>query len=99
MVVSYPLAGGHRYRLEITAANGAKVPIQGSWGQAATSASGQVAIPPIQFFQGTTPYGIDLVAPVSNPSLWSVSASAGHRGLPAQPPVLTLTILDVTGAQ
>jgi hypothetical protein len=78
MIVSHPLLAGHKYRLEIAAADGTAVTIQGSWGQTATSASGTVAAPEIEFFEGTTPYFIDVVAPVADPTAWSLSVSAGH---------------------
>jgi hypothetical protein len=99
IIADHPLHAGHRYRLEITAADGSQVAIQGSWGQAATSASGEVAAPQIEFFEGTTPFRVDIVAPVSDPVLWSCSASAGVTDLLGQPPGLVITIWDVTGVK
>lgn len=99
IIAGQPLVPGHRYRLEVTAKNGSKSPIQGSWAQAATSLSGQIASPQMNLFDGTTPYRVDIAAPVSDPGLWSISASAGHRGLLAEPPVLVMTIWDVTGGE
>jgi hypothetical protein len=99
IIAGQPLVPGHRYRLEVTAQNGSKSPIQGSWAQAATSLSGQIASPQMTLFEGTTPYQVDIAAPVSDPGLWSISASAGHRGLLAQPPILVITLWDVTGGE
>ena len=99
IIASHPLYAGHRYRVEITAADGSKVAIQGSWSQAATSASGEVAAPEIEFFEGTTPYQVNVVSPVADPSLWSVSVSAGPKDLLGQPPGLVITIWDVTGVE
>jgi hypothetical protein len=91
------LAAGHRYRIEITAADGSEVTIEGSWSQAATSASGEVAAPQIEFFEGTTPYEIPVEAPVADPASWRLSVSAGPSDLLGQSPALVITIWDVTG--
>jgi hypothetical protein len=91
------LAPGHSYRLEITAADGSEVAIQGSWSQAATSASGEVVAPQIEFFEGTTPHQIQVEAPVADPASWRISVSAGPTDLLGQPPALVITIWDVTG--
>jgi hypothetical protein len=101
IITNQPLHAGHRYRLEITAMNGAKVAIQGSWGQSATSASGQVVAPQIEFFEGATPYRIDINSPVADPNLWSCSASAGLKSadLLGQSPALVITVWDITGTQ
>ncbi len=99
IIASHPLYAGRRYRLEITAADGSEVAIQGSWGQAATSVSGKVTAPQIQFFEGTTPFLVDVVAPVADPVLWSCSISAGPKDLLGQPPGLVITIWDVTGVK
>jgi hypothetical protein len=99
IIADEPLAAGHRYRLEVAAADGSQAPIQGSWGQSATSASGQVAAPQIKFFEGTTPFSVDLAVPVADPVLWGCSMSAGVKGVLASPPVLVITVYDVTGVQ
>jgi hypothetical protein len=99
IIADHPLHAGRRYRLEITAVDGSAVAIQGSWGQAATSASGQAEAPQIEFFEGVTPFRVEIVAPVADPALWSCSASAGPKDLLGQPPSLVITIWDVTGAQ
>jgi len=91
------LAAGHRYRIEITAVDGSEVTIEGSWSQAATSASGEAAAPQIEFFEGTTPYEIAVEAPVADPANWRLSVSAGPSDLLGQPPALAITIWDVTG--
>jgi len=91
------LAAGHRYRIEITAADGSEVAIEGSWSQAATSASGAAAAPQIEFFEGTTPYEISVEAPVADPASWRLSVSAGPSDLLGQSPALVITIWDVTG--
>jgi hypothetical protein len=99
IIAAQPLHAGRSYRLEITAEDGSKVAIQGSWSQSATSASGKVEAPQIEFFEGTTPYEVNVVSPVPDPALWGVSASAGAKDLLGQPPVLMITIWDVTGAK
>jgi len=99
IIASQPLQAGHRYRLEITAANGSKVAIHGSWSQSATSKSGQVTAPQIEFFEGVTPLRVDIVSPVADPDLWGFSVSAA----PKSPNVLekstslVLSIWDVMG--
>ena len=98
MIASQPLSAGHRYRLEVTASDESTVPIHGSWSQSATSASGQVAAPQIEFFESNTPYRVDIEAPVADPSIWGVSISAGPKGLGGQAN-LVITIWDVTGSQ
>jgi hypothetical protein len=98
-IPSQTLHAGRRYRLEITTTDGSAVPIQGSWGQSATSASGKVVSPQIELFEGVTPFQVDLVAPVPDPVLWSCSASAGLKELMANPPTLVITIWDVSGIQ
>jgi len=99
MIANQPLHAGRRYRLEITAADGSSAAIQGSWSQGATSAGGKVAFPQIEFFEGTTPFKIDLVSPVADPTSWSVSVSAGPKGILGKSPVLVITVYDVTGVK
>jgi hypothetical protein len=98
MIANHPLSAGHSYRVEITAKNGSKTPIKGQWSQSATSASGKVAPPQIEFFRGTTPYNIEVTSPVPDPTIWGVQVSAGPEGLGATAP-LVITIWDVTGTQ
>lgn len=97
LIVSQPLRVDHRYRIEIAAADGSRVAIQGSWSQAALSASGQMPTPQIEFFEATTPYRLDLVPPVTDPTMWSCSVSAGRKELVMQGAGLVIEILDVTG--
>jgi hypothetical protein len=97
VIASQTLHAGRRYRLEVTTTDGSAVAIQGSYGQSATSASGKLAAPQIEPFEGMTPFQVDLVAPVPDPTLWSCSASTGLKLLMAKPPILVITIWDVTG--
>lgn len=101
IIASQPLQAGHRYRLEITATDGSKVAIHGSWSQSATSKSGQVAAPQIEFFEGVTPFRVDIAPPVSDPDLWGCSVSAAFKSANVleQSPSLVLTIWDVTGSE
>lgn len=99
IIADQPLYAGRRYRIEIKAADGSNVAVQGSWSQAATSASGQVAAPQIEFFEGTTPHTIDVVSPVADPSLWSCSVSAAPKDILAKPTNLVIVVYDVTGSQ
>jgi hypothetical protein len=98
IIASQTLNAGRRYRVEITATDGSQVAIQGSWSQAATSASGQVVAPEIEFFEGTTPYRWDVEAPVADPDAWRISISASAQGGLDQAPGLVITIWDVTGS-
>jgi hypothetical protein len=101
LIASQALNSGRRYRLEIAAADGSGVAILGSWGQSATSSSGQVAAPQIEFFEGTTPFYVDVVSPVTDPDLWSCSVSAGLKSpdVLGKSPNLVISIWDVTGTK
>jgi hypothetical protein len=99
ILANQPLYAGRRYRLEIAAADGSSVAIQGSWSQAATSAGGTVAFPQVESLQGTTPVKVDIVAPVADPTAWSMSASAGPKDMLGNPVILVITVYDVTGTQ
>ncbi|MGQ9599038.1 MAG: hypothetical protein ACUVWZ_06440 [Anaerolineae bacterium] len=98
LLVNQTLHAGHRYRLEISTADGSSVVVQGSWSQGATSSGGQIATP-IEFFEGKTPYQIKLASPVTDPVLWSLSVSAGVKEILSKPVVLVITLYDVTGAE
>jgi hypothetical protein len=99
IIASQALQAGHRYRIEVAAKDGLAVAIQGSWSQAATSASGQVTAPQIEFFEGSTPFTVDVVAPVADPALWSCSVSAAPKALQSSSASLVITIWDVTGVK
>lgn len=87
---------GRRYRIEITAADGTNVAVNGSWSQAVAATQGQPAAPEIVFFEAMTPHQIAVVSPVENPQMWSVSVSAGPADILGAPPALVITIWDVT---
>jgi hypothetical protein len=99
IIANQPLYAGRRYRLEVTAADGTSVAIQGSWSQGALSAGGTVTSPQVQFFEDKTPYTVDVVSPVADPTSWSISASAGPKDMLAKPAILVITIYDVTGVK
>jgi hypothetical protein len=99
MIANQPLHAGRRYRIEIKAKDDSSIAIQGSWSQAATGASGKMALPEIKSFEGTTPFTIDIASPVADPTLWSVSASAGPKGILGKSPSLVITVYDVTGVK
>jgi hypothetical protein len=99
LLTSYPLYAGRVYRLEVTAADGSTFPIQGSWSQAAMGAGGEVDATLPELFEAETPYSIDVVSPVANPSSWSISASAAPANLLAQTANLVITVYDVTGTE
>ena len=101
MIVNQALQPGHRYRLEVTAQDGTAIAVEGNWSQAATSASGQAAAPQIEFFEGTTPYRIDIAPPVADPKMWGISVSAGFKeaDLLAEGPAVVITIWDVTAGE
>lgn len=98
LLVNQTLYPGHRYRLEISTADGSSVAVQGSWSQGATGSGGQIATP-IEFFEGKTPHQIKLVSPVADPVLWSLSVSAGVKDILSKPVVLVITLYDITGAE
>jgi hypothetical protein len=99
LLTNYPLHAGRVYRLEVTAIDGSAFPIQGSWSQAAMGAGGEVAATLPELFEAKTPYNIDVVSPVTNPSTWSISASAAPANLLAQTATLVITVYDVTGTE
>jgi hypothetical protein len=99
ILANQPLYAGRRYRLEITAADGSSVAIQGSWSQGATSAGGAVTFPQIENLEGTTPLTVDIVSPVADPTAWSMSASAGVKDVLGKPATLVITVYDVTGTK
>lgn len=101
LIVGQALQPGHLYRIEISSSDGSQAAMEGNWSQAATSASGQVAAPQIEFFDGVTPHVIEVAPPVSDPQMWSLSVSAGFKKVGALTGTskLVITILDVTGSQ
>ncbi len=96
IITDHPLQPGHRYRLEIISADGSVQPIKGNWSQAATSAGGQVAPPQIEFFEGETPYTIEVVPPVADPAQWGLSISASPKDPVGQQIILVIILYDVT---
>lgn len=101
LIVGQSLQPGHLYRIEISNSDGSQAAMEGNWSQSATSASGQVAAPQIEFFDGVTPYVIEVAPPVADPQMWSLSVSAGFKkvGVLSGTSKLVITILDVTGSQ
>ncbi len=99
MIASQTLYAGHRYRIEIRAADGSQLAVTGSWSQAATSSGQQVAPPQIEFFEGTTPHNITVNSPVANPEMWACSVSASFKEGLGTSTSLMITIWDVTGAE
>jgi hypothetical protein len=99
LIAAQALHPGRRYRIEITAADGASVQVNGSWSQAAVVSQGQAAAPEIDVFEGLTPYQIEVVSPVENPEMWSVSVSAGLKNILGPQVPLVITIWDVTEAE
>lgn len=99
LLTNYPLYAGRVYRLEVTAIDGSSLAVQGSWSQAAASAGGEVQTTLPEFFDGPTPFVVDLAAPVAEPTSWSVSISAAPKNLLGESPLLVITLYDVTGSQ
>jgi len=99
LLTNSPLHAGHNYRLEITAKDGSSVAIRGSWSQAALSAAGGIAADLPEMFEGTTPYSLEITAPIADPSSWSVSASAAPKELFGEAPILVITLYDATGTR
>ncbi|MFC2030237.1 hypothetical protein ACFLWA_05865 [Chloroflexota bacterium] len=99
IVANQPLQAGHRYQLEVTAADGSKAQVVGSWSQSASNAAGKVGVDVSEPFKGKTPLSVDLKPPVPNPTSWSFSASAGPESILAANPVLVITLWDVTGSE
>ena len=97
IITDHPLKAGHRYRLVIISADNRKIAIEGNWSQAATSASGKVAAPQIEFFKGATPYTIEVISPVPDPTIWGVSVSAMPQNPVGQSAILVILLYDVTG--
>jgi hypothetical protein len=99
MIAAQALHPGRRYRIEIVAADGTSVQVNGNWSQATVATEGQPAAPQIEFFEGVTPYQIEVVSPVPNPQMWSVSVSAGLKNILGAQARLVITIWDVTEAE
>ncbi len=104
VIANQALQPGRRYRIEIQASDGSRVEIHGSWSQVAEGAGGTLSAPAIEFFEGQTPYRIDLSLPLAEPTRWSCSVSAAIKVAPLAPgqlsgPVLAIEIQDVTGSQ
>ena len=86
IITGQPLQPGHQYRLVISTEDGSKIGIQGSWSQAASSRSGEAVLPQIEFFEGTTPFEMDILAPVDDPAVWRFSVSAAPKPSAPQMP-------------
>jgi hypothetical protein len=99
ILVDQPLYAGHRYEIEIRTADGSQLAIQGSWSQAATSGSGQLVAPQVEFFEGTTPHTIPIEAPVADPEMWGCSVQASLKESLGQTTHVVVTVWDVTGVQ
>lgn len=102
VIADQALQPGRRYRIEIQAMDGSRVDIHGSWSQAAVGGAGTLSAPTIEFFEGQTPYRIDLALPLADADLWSCSVSAAptlEGGTQLSGPALAVEILDVTGSQ
>ena len=106
VIADQALQPGRRYRIEIHAVDGSRVEIHGSWSQAAVAAGGTLSAPTIEFFEGQTPYRIELSLPMADPARWSCSVSAALKAPPLASgqsalsgPTLAIEILDVTDSQ
>jgi hypothetical protein len=107
VIADQALQPGRRYRIEIQAVDGSRVTIHGSWSQVAVGGGGTLNAPTIEFFEGPTPYTIDLALPLADPARWSCSVSAAVKleplaagqGTQLSGPALAIEILDVTGSQ
>ena len=99
VIADQPLQPGRRYRIEIQAVDGSRVAIHGSWSQAGVGGGGTLSAPTIEFFEGQTPYRIDLALPLAEAEMWSCSVSAAvqvGQGAALSGPALAIEILDVT---
>lgn len=99
ILVDQPLYANHRYEIEIRTADGSQLTIAGSWSQAATSGSGQLVAPQVEFFEGTTPYTILIEAPVADPEMWGCAVQASLKEPLGQTTKVVITVWDVTGVQ
>jgi len=97
LITNQALHAGHRYRLEIAAADGSTIAIQGSWGQTARGAGADIKVTGPKPFEGQTPLTLEVKPPLENPVSWSITVSAGPQDLLGQPPKLVLTLWDVSG--
>jgi hypothetical protein len=100
VIADQALQPGRRYRIEIQAMDGSRVNIHGSWSQAAVGGGGSLSAPVIEFFEGQTPYRIDLNLPLATADRWSCSVSAALKDVTlASGSALAIEIQDVTGSQ
>lgn len=97
LITNQALHAGHRYRVEIVAADGSAVAIKGSWSQSAKGAGVQIEVTGPEPFEAKTPYTLEVKSPLENPTSWSISVSAGPQDLLSQSPKLILTLWDVSG--
>jgi len=97
LITNQALYAGHRYRVEIVAADGSAVAIKGSWSQSAKGAGAQIEVSGPEPFEGKTPFTLEVKSPLENPTSWSINVSAGPQDLLSQPPKLVLTLWDVSG--
>jgi hypothetical protein len=99
MMTEQALDGRRRYRVEIVAVDGAIVPISGSLSQSTKSAGGDLDLSLPKSFEGQTPFVLDLSPGIDNPKEWKVSVSAMPKDLLGDPPILVMTVWDVTGSE
>jgi len=99
MLMQQSLDGQRQYRVEIVAENGSAVRISGNWSQTTTSAGGKLDLSLPENFKGETPLVMDLDPGIDNPKEWEISVSASPDDLLGNPPLLVITIWDVTGIE
>lgn len=99
IIVDQPLYANHRYKIEIRTVDGSQLAIEGSWSQAATSSSGQLVSPQIEFFEGVTPHTIQVEPPVADPETWGCSVRASLKEPLGKTTAVIITVWDVTGVE
>jgi hypothetical protein len=99
MMTEQALDGRRRYRVEIVTVDGSMIAISGTWSQSTKSAGGDLDLSLPQSFEGQTPYVLDLSPGIENAVEWNVSVSAAPKDLLGNPPLLVMTVWDVTGSE
>ncbi len=99
MMTEQALDGRRRYQVEIVAVDGSVVSISGRLSQSTKSAGGDLDLSLPKSFEGQTPFVLDLNPGIDNPKEWKVSVSAMPKDLLGDPPILVMTVWDVTGSE
>lgn len=92
ILTGVPLHSNRRYKLQVTSRAGS-VPFHGSWSELAIGTDGKPGVK-VDLLKGVTPFSMDIIPPVQNPTHWSFSVSVQSEKNEGG---IMVAILDVTG--